>query len=56
MAGYVEQVFGAPAKPGGQLTEFQQKKVTDYLKLVKWIVNRIAERLPRHIDTEDLMH
>lgn len=56
MGGYIEQDYQSAQKPGGQLTEFQRGKVTDYLKLVKWIVHRIVERLPRHIDGEDLMH
>ncbi len=40
----------------GQLNEFQRQKVTEYLKLVKWVVNRIVERVPKHLDAEDLMH
>ncbi len=43
-------------KKNQPLNEFQQKKVTDYLKLVKWVVNRIMDRLPKHIQSEDLSH
>lgn len=39
-----------------QLSEHQQEKVVAHLELVKWIVNRIVERLPPHIDSADLMH
>lgn len=39
-----------------QLTAFQQGKVLEFLKLVKWIVARLVERLPQHIDADDLMH
>lgn len=42
------------AKP--KLSSFEQQKVVDYLKLVKWTVYRIVERLPKHVDSEDLMH
>ncbi len=38
------------------LTEFEQGKVVEFLKLVKWIVNRIVNRLPRHINSDDLVH
>jgi len=40
----------------GGLDVYQQQKVVDHLKMVKWIVHRIVGRLPRHIDAEDLMH
>lgn len=50
------QEYGGGSAATRQLNPFQQQKVVDHLKLVKWIVNRIAERLPRHIDAEDLMH
>ncbi len=36
------------------LNEFEQKKVLDYMKLVRWVVMRLMNRLPRHIDAEDL--
>ena len=41
------------------LTEFQQKKVENHLKLVKWVVQRIVDRftsLPPHLESGDLMH
>ncbi len=53
---YMQQQDFTQTGTSSQLSEFQRKKVTDYLKLVKWIVNRIVERLPKHIDAEDLMH
>lgn len=39
-----------------QLSDFQQKKVVENLNLVKVVVRRIADRLPSHIDSEDLVH
>ncbi len=39
-----------------RLNEFQQEKVVQYLKLVKWVVTRMSGRLPHHIDSEDLIH
>jgi RNA polymerase sigma factor for flagellar operon FliA len=41
------------------LSSFQQEKVTSHLALVKWVVNRIADRfqrLPTHLDINDLSH
>lgn len=49
--GYKTEVSGSH-----QLTAFEQGKVMEFLKLVKWVVNRIVDRLPKHIDPEDLMH
>ncbi|MBX7148474.1 FliA/WhiG family RNA polymerase sigma factor [bacterium] len=43
-------------KKNQPLNAFQQQKVTEYLNLVKWVVNRIMDRLPKHIQSEDLSH
>lgn len=41
---------------GAALTTFEQGKVVEFLPIVKRIVMRIVERLPQHIDAEDLLH
>lgn len=56
MNAYIANQEQVMPKASGQLTSFQQAKVMEYLKLVKWVVNRIRERLPKHIDAEDLSH
>lgn len=48
--------YDAPAGSTATLSSFEQQKVVDYLKLVKWVVNRILNRLPRHIEADDLVH
>lgn len=39
-----------------QLNDFQRQKVAENLKRVKWVVRRLRERLPPHIEGEDLLH
>lgn len=39
-----------------ELTPFQQGKVSEFLHLVRWIVARLVERLPQHIEADDLAH
>lgn len=60
MTTYVQHGYSSHAQSNDdsnkQLTAFEQEKVLEFLKLVKWIVARISDRLPRHIDKEDLMH
>ncbi len=41
---------------GSQLNPFQQEKVVQYLKLVKWIVGKLCHHLPSHIQSDDLVH
>lgn len=40
----------------GQLNDFQRRKVEEHLPRVKWVVFRLMERLPPHIESEDLFH
>ncbi len=59
MDGYQAQQYaaqGATQSTTTQLTAFQQQKVVENMQLVKWIVRRIVERLPQHIEADDLSH
>lgn len=53
---YVSQSYEATRPRGDALTEFEQGKVLEFLPIVKRIVTRIVERLPKHLDGDDLMH
>lgn len=47
---------GISGKALSRLDDFQQRKVIQYIKLVRGVVARMAHRLPQHIDVEDLVH
>ncbi|MBF0492089.1 MAG: FliA/WhiG family RNA polymerase sigma factor [Deltaproteobacteria bacterium] len=50
------QQYGQHSPVSDALSSFEQEKVVEFLRLVKWIVNRILNRLPRHINGDDLIH
>lgn len=51
-----QQPYSEPVAPPAALSPFEQQKVVDFISIVKWTVHRIIERLPTHLDGEDLMH
>lgn len=56
MLPYAQTTYQEPAPPPAPLNAVEQDHVVRHLKIVKWTVHRIVERLPAHVDPDDLMH
>jgi RNA polymerase sigma factor FliA len=47
--------YPPPAAPGTALTSDQEKVLLEHLPIVRFLARRIHERLPQHVDIEDLV-
>ena len=47
--------YPPPAVPGTALTSEQEKVLLEHLPIVRFLARRIHERLPQHVDIEDLV-
>ena len=48
------QLYDAPATDNQDLATSQEQLILEHMPLIRYIVNRIAVRLPSHIDLDDL--
>jgi len=54
-SGYPPGTPGAGASGSGTLTPEQEKVLLEHLPIVRFLARRIHERLPQHVDIEDLV-
>ncbi len=53
---YINNPYSAGTQDATQLNHIQQNKVLEFLHLVKIVVKKICDRLPSHVEEDDLIH